>query len=352
MSDNPQLDNNTPISIQVDSLDKWYKRGKVKALTGVSLAVERAEIFGLIGPNGAGKTTLMQCLLGIIRPTGGTIAIDGHDPNHISVKEKIAFLPERPIFDGWMTARQFLRYHHMLAKQPFADGKKDVEEALDLVQLEQAARNRKITQFSRGMLQRVGLAQMLIGKPSICFLDEPTSGMDPIGMELVRDLLVYWKERNVTIVLNSHHLDEVEKICDRVAFIKKGHIESIERIQEVNFSQIKVAVKWINGSTENGSTESGSRETQPSEKELSEHESSPNGLREVLENIASSMNVSLESIDDSCARFVLNERADKAVLIKKLVEADVPIEEVILEKKALKDFFVERARDSEEGEQT
>src|SRR5262249_49904206 len=100
MSDNAQLDNNTPISIQVDSLDKWYKRGKVKALTGVSLAVERAEIFGLIGPNGAGKTTLMQCLLGIIRPSGGTISIDGHDPNHIRVKEKIAFLPERPIFDG------------------------------------------------------------------------------------------------------------------------------------------------------------------------------------------------------------------------------------------------------------
>lgn len=342
MSDNPQLDNNTPISIQVDSLDKWYKRGKVKALTGVSLAVERAEIFGLIGPNGAGKTTLMQCLLGIIRPTGGTIAIDGHDPNHISVKEKIAFLPERPIFDGWMTARQFLRYHHMLAKRPFADGKKDVEEALDLVQLDQAARNRKITQFSRGMLQRVGLAQMLIGKPSICFLDEPTSGMDPIGMALVRDLLVYWKGKNVTIVLNSHHLDEVEKVCDRVAFIKKGHIESIERIQEVNFSQIKVAVKWINGSAETESSE-----IESSEKELSE-----NGLREKLENIASSMNVSLESIEDSCARFVLNERADKTVLIKKLVEADVPVEEVVLEKRALKDFFVERARDPEEGEQT
>lgn len=347
MSDNPQLDNNTPISIQVDSLDKWYKRGKVKALTGVSLAVERAEIFGLIGPNGAGKTTLMQCLLGIIRPSGGTISIDGHDPDHISVKEKIAFLPERPIFDGWMTARQFLRYHHMLAKRPFADGKKDVEEALDLVQLDQAARNRKVTQFSRGMLQRVGLAQMLIGKPSICFLDEPTSGMDPIGMELVRDLLVYWKSKDVTIVLNSHHLDEVEKICDRVAFIKKGHIESIERIQKVNFSEIKVAIKWIGESTENGAKETGSQESGSQEGGLRD-----SGFREKLENIAASMNVSLESIEDSSARFVLNERADKAILIRKLVEADVPIEEVILEKRALKDFFVERVRESEEGEQS
>lgn len=347
MSENPLLDNDHQISIQADSLDKWYKRGKVKALTGVSLAIERAEIFGLIGPNGAGKTTLMQCLLGIIRPSGGTITIDGHDPNHISVKKKIAFLPERPIFDGWMTARQFLRYHHMLAKQPFADGRKDVEEALDLVQLENAARNRKITQFSRGMLQRVGLAQMLIGKPSICFLDEPTSGMDPIGMELVRDLLVYWKERNVTIILNSHHLDEVEKVCDRVAFIKKGQIESIERIQEVNFSQIKVAIKWIDESQEHGNHPSGS-----GLKEVGNRESeTQNGTREKLENIATSMNVSLESIEDSCAKFVLNERAEKATLIKRLVEAGVPVEEVILEKKALKDFFAERVRESGEGEQ-
>lgn len=350
MSDNPQLDNNQQISIQADSLDKWYKRGKVKALTGVSLAVERAEIFGLIGPNGAGKTTLMQCLLGIIRPSGGTITIDGHDPNHISVKEKIAFLPERPIFDGWMTARQFLRYHHMLAKQPFADGKKDVEAALDLVQLDNAARNRKITQFSRGMLQRVGLAQMLIGKPSICFLDEPTSGMDPIGMELVRDLLVYWKERNVTIILNSHHLDEVEKVCDRVAFIKKGQIESIERIKEVNFSQIKVAIKWIDESPDHENHQSGIQDSCCKEVGTQD-ETHQNATREKLENIAVSMNVKLESIENSCAKFVLNERAEKAILIKRLVEAGVPVEEVILEKKALKDFFVERVRESGEGEQ-
>jgi ABC-type multidrug transport system ATPase subunit len=171
-------------------------------------------------------------------------------------------------------------------------------------------------------------------------------------MQLVRDLLVYWKGKNVTIVLNSHHLDEVEKVCDRVAFIKKGHIESIERIQEVNFSQIKVAIKWIGGSAENGSTGEDSTGTETSENETLNRGLSKNDLREKLEIIASSMNVSLESIDDSCARFVLNERSDKAVLIKKLVEADVPVEEVILEKKALKDFFVERARDSEEGEQT
>lgn len=307
--------------IQVNSLEKSYKRGKVMALNEVSLAVKKGEVFGLIGPNGAGKTTLMQCLIGVIRPSKGTIAIDGYAPDHLKVKEQLAFLPERPAFDGWMTARQFLRYHYMLAKKPYRDWKKSVEAALDLVQLEEQARGRKITQFSRGMLQRVGLAQMIVGDPKICFLDEPTSGMDPIGMQLVRDLLIRWKSQGTTVILNSHHLDEVERVCDRVAFIAKGTIQSIETIGQALKAELRLCVKWQSSDND-----------------------SPEG--EKLQFIAEALNVVLDSANHESAVFRLKQRAEKAAVVKALVDAGVAVEEVTTEKKNLVDLFLAHAQEA------
>ncbi len=199
----------------------------------------------MIGPNGAGKTTLMSCLLALIKPDAGTITIGGINPDDLAVREIIGFMPERPSFEGWLTPKEFLRMHHMLAHQPSETAAADVEGVLNRVGLEEHCWNRVIRTFSRGMLQRLGLAQALIGKPKILFLDEPGSGMDPPGNVLLRQLFRQFKEERITVVLNSHHLDEMERVCDRVAFIRAGKIEAIESLEEVAQRPYVLFVKWL-----------------------------------------------------------------------------------------------------------
>jgi len=187
----------------------------------------------LIGPNGAGKTTLMSCLLALIKPDSGTITIGGISPNDLAVREIIGFMPERPNFEGWLTPLEFLRMHHLLARQKQATADADIEETLRRVGLDDSCWKKIIRTFSRGMLQRLGLAQALIGKPKILFLDEPGSGMDPPGNVLLRQLFAQFKRDQITVVLNSHHLDEMERVCDRVAFIQAGKIEALESIEDM-----------------------------------------------------------------------------------------------------------------------
>lgn len=218
--------------IVVDKLIKAYEGRPDLALKGISVEVKEGECFGLLGPNGAGKTTLMGCLLGLLNPDGGSISIGGLDPNDYAVREIIGFLPERPNFENWLTAREFLEYHHALAGGDKASRKQEVEDMLRRVALQEDAWSRKTSKFSRGMLQRLGLAQALIGKPKIVFMDEPGSGMDPPGVTLLREILQDLKRSNATIVLNSHHLDEMERICDRVAFIKNGEIQAIKTMSD------------------------------------------------------------------------------------------------------------------------
>jgi ABC-2 type transport system ATP-binding protein len=218
--------------IVVDNLIKAYEGRQDLALKGISVDVKEGECFGLLGPNGAGKTTLMGCLLGLLNPDGGTITIGGLDPNDYAVREVIGFLPERPNFESWLTGREFIEYHHALAGGDKSTRKADVENMLRRVGLQEDAWNRKTGKYSRGMLQRLGLAQALIGNPKIIFLDEPGSGMDPPGVTLLREVLQELKRSNATIVLNSHHLDEMERICDRVAFIKNGQIQAIKKMSE------------------------------------------------------------------------------------------------------------------------
>src|SRR5882757_769630 len=171
---------NSPL-IVVDTLIKSYSGARKRALNGISFQVSEGECFGLIGPNGAGKTTLMSCLLALIKPDAGTITIGGINPDDLAVREVIGFMPERPSFEGWLTPKEFLKMHHMLAHQPPETAASDIETVLVRVGLEEHCWNRVIRTFSRGMLQRLGLAQALIGKPKILFLDEPGSGMDPPG---------------------------------------------------------------------------------------------------------------------------------------------------------------------------
>lgn len=299
--------------IKVERLSKTYRRGRVRALEGVNLDINEGEIFGLIGPNGAGKTTLMFCLLGLLRPSSGSIKVFGCSPDDLEVKRQCAFLPERPNFDSWMTARQFMRYHHMLARRPAKTARQDIEEALSAVELEPSAWNRRVKTFSRGMLQRLGLGQVLIGKPRICFLDEPGAGMDPLGTSMVRNLVLALKRKNVTVVLNSHHLAEVERVCDRVAFIRSGKIQQVEELSALNAEHITVLVK------------------------TSDDADPPS--QETLAEIAAEVQGMFVGCDDHSLRFRLKTSADKAQLIRLLVARQVAVEEVVQEKRALEDLF-------------
>lgn len=282
------------------------------ALNGVTLSIESGEVFGLIGPNGAGKTTLMQCMLGLSRPTSGTILINGEVPNHLNNKRILAFLPERPLFESWMTARQFLLFHRMLADVRGGSPKEDVENALDRVQLDPAARSRKIKTYSKGMLQRVGLAQMLIGNPKLCFLDEPTSGLDPISRNIVRETILRWKAEGATVVLNSHHLDEVERVCDRVAFIQKGKIDLVEQTKHIQDSVVQVIFKWLG----------------------------PDGAAERVEQIASQAEFECQILGTDMARFTLYSKQQIPILARALVDAQLDVEELFVERKNLESLFV------------
>jgi ABC-2 type transport system ATP-binding protein len=202
-------------------------RRNVPALNGVSLTIRAGEAFGIIGPNGAGKTTLFGCLLGLLRPDSGRITIDDMPVDDIAIRAVTGFLPERLIFDRWMTGREYLAFHHALARLSSATRRSDVDMWLERIGLSGAA-TKVVRKYSRGMLQRLGMAQALLGAPQILFLDEPASGLDPEGVLLVRSLLLEQKRRGATVLLNSHHLDEVERVCDRVAFVREGRVEAIE----------------------------------------------------------------------------------------------------------------------------
>jgi ABC-2 type transport system ATP-binding protein len=240
----------SPAGITVEDLSKTYRRGKRPALTGVSLTVGAGEILGLIGPNGAGKTTFIGCLLGLLTPTAGRIRIDGRAPDDLEVRRATGYLPERLQFDRWMTGRQFMAFHHALAGLRPESRTTDVTAALDRVGLEGERRDVPIRKYSRGMLQRLGMAQALLGAPRFLFLDEPASGVDPAGVLAFRDILTDLKGNGTTVVLNSHQLDQLERVCDRVAYIEAGTIKQVEDLRAAEVGRRVVVVRWIAGAVE------------------------------------------------------------------------------------------------------
>ena len=187
----------------------------------LSLAVQRGEVFGFLGPNGAGKTTSIKMLLGLVAPTSGSGAVLGSPIGNRAVRARLGFLPEHFRFQDWLTGRELLHVHGSLLGLSGKDAKARAQTLLARVDLLDAA-NRPIRTYSKGMMQRVGLAQALLGDPDLVFLDEPTSGLDPLGRLLVRDVIHELKARGTTVFLNSHLLGEVEATCDRVVFMKEG----------------------------------------------------------------------------------------------------------------------------------
>ena len=222
--------------IDVSDVSKTYGRfgRRVRALDGVTLRIERGETVGLIGPNGAGKTTLLTCLLGFLRPDRGRITVDGREPDDLAVRARTGYLPERLGFDRELPGRAFLAHHWRLAGGDPASASKEVEAAAERVGLEREALRRRLRGYSRGMLQRIGLAQALLRDPDILFLDEPASGTDPRGVALVRERILEAKARGATIVLNSHQLAEVERVSDRIVFIDQGTLTRSETLRGVS----------------------------------------------------------------------------------------------------------------------
>ena len=188
------------------------------ALQGVTLEVPHASIFGFLGPNGAGKSTLVKILTGLVHSDSGTVSVLGGKPGSRATQRGVGYLPEQFRFPGWLTGRELLRFHSRLLGVAI-----DADSLLTLVGLAEA-KDRRVSELSKGMQQRLGLAQALVGQPRLVFLDEPTSALDPLGRIDVRDVLLHLKDRGTTVFLNSHLLTEVEKICDRVAVIDRGSV--------------------------------------------------------------------------------------------------------------------------------
>jgi len=225
-------------AIEIDNLTKDYETGfwrkrKVRALDGLSLHVEAGQIFGFLGANGAGKTTTLKLLMRLIYPTAGTARILGQDISDIRIHARIGYLPENPYFYDYLTPREFLAYCGELFGLEKKVRTQRTEDLLARVNLDPKSWKRQLRKLSKGMLQRVGLAQALINDPEIVFLDEPMSGLDPIGRREVRDLIAALRNEGKTVFMCSHVLSDIEVLCDSVAIVKNGRVAHAGSLDEL-----------------------------------------------------------------------------------------------------------------------
>ena len=225
------------------SVGFWRKRPKC-ALRPLHLQVEQGEIFGFLGPNGAGKTTTLKLLMGLVFPTGGTAKILGMEINDPRMKAQIGFLPEQPYFYDYLTARELLEYFAGLSGVPANERSRRAEEMLLRVGLKDAS-GVQLRKFSKGMLQRVGIAQAIIHEPKVVFFDEPMSGLDPMGRREVRDLMDQLRQEGKTVFFSTHILSDAEALCDRVAIINLGELQGVGAVADLTSSvQNNVEIIW------------------------------------------------------------------------------------------------------------
>jgi ABC-2 type transport system ATP-binding protein len=254
-SNQPELDKTVPI-IAAENLSKTYKSGfwmnqKISSLQNCTLAVYPGETFGILGPNGAGKTTLLKLLLGIIRPTAGQGTLLGKPLGDRSTKQKIGYLPENAYYYDYLTGWELLDFIGSLFGIEAVKRRQRIAELLDLVGLPQsAARKKQLRQYSKGMVQRVGLAQALINDPALIFLDEPMSGLDPVGRYQIREVILKLKQQGKTVFFNTHILADVEIICDRIGILNKGDLICTGSLNQLLGSDRTYQVKGTGGSSE------------------------------------------------------------------------------------------------------
>ena len=223
-------------AISIRNLTKFFpipfSRQRVEAVHDLSLTVEPGQVYGLLGPNGSGKSTTMKVVLGLVPATSGTTAIFGRDSSLVESREEVGFLPENPYFYKYLTGEETLHFFGKLCGIPKSVLRDRARELLKLVGLEGAA-NRRLGGYSKGMLQRIGLAQALIQEPRLLVLDEPTAGVDPAGSREIRDLILQFKERGITILLCSHLLGQVQEICDRIGILHRGRLVCEGKLEDL-----------------------------------------------------------------------------------------------------------------------
>jgi ABC-2 type transport system ATP-binding protein len=224
--------------VEIDNLSKDYEVGfvrkrRVRALNGLSLTVNQGEIFGFLGANGAGKTTTLKLLMRLIFPTSGRAKILGHDISDVSMHSRIGYLPENPYFYDYLSAFEFLKFCGEIFGLSKTERTARARTLLSRVKLDESKWNTQLRKFSKGMLQRVGVAQALVNNPEIVFLDEPMSGLDPIGRREVRDLIAELRAEGKTVFMCSHILSDIEVLCDRIAILKRGRLANVGYLNEL-----------------------------------------------------------------------------------------------------------------------
>lgn len=234
---------NKPV-IQINNVKKTYKSG-IRAVNDLSFDIYKNEVFGLIGPNGAGKTTTLKIILGLLFPDSGEIRIEGGNINDPDIKRNIGYLPENPTFPDFISGRQFLEFHGALHRIEPEELRMIIDKTLQMVGMVERADD-KIKRYSRGMIQRIFLAQALLNDPEILFLDEPTTGLDPVGIIEFRNMILDFKSKGKTILLNSHQLTELERVCDRIAFINKGRLHRIIEPSHYKEGTSEVEIEVVN----------------------------------------------------------------------------------------------------------
>jgi ABC-2 type transport system ATP-binding protein len=274
----------------------------------LTLDVYRGEVFGFLGPNGAGKSTSIKMLLGLVGPTGGSATILGEPIGNREMRTRIGFLPEHFRFYDWLTPVELLRLHgqlHGLSRETLRDR---IPRMLDLVGLT-LHRDKQIGKFSKGMMQRIGLAQALLNDPDLIFLDEPTSGLDPVGRRLVRDVIRAQRERGATVFLNSHLLSEVEVTCDRVAFIRAGQVIEVREMSSFSEQRSTIFIR----------------------------------ARGVSDSIIKALTSCITVInrDDEQLTITVNSSANAPKLLKYLVDSGVEVFEFTPKRLSLEDRFLE-----------
>jgi ABC-2 type transport system ATP-binding protein len=306
-----------PPAISVSDLSKTYKTGlfgrsSVQALNGISLEVKQGAIFGLLGPNGAGKTTLVKILLGLVHQSAGTAELFGEPARRPAARERIGFLPENHRFPGFLTAEQTLHVYGRLANVSGEVRTDRIATLLDHVGLGDR-RDTKVKTFSKGMLQRLGLAQALLSDPDLLFLDEPTAGVDPVGRRSIRDLVLELRDDGATIFLNSHLLSEVEKVCSQVAILRDGELVREGTIEELTAVErvYDLVATPVPESILNDTSLKLSPESDPSDPSLREY------------------------------RVRAGDRSSLNAFLDRLRSADVEIESITPLRRSLEDYFID-----------
>ena len=222
-------------AIEIKNLSKTYqgkKRQKLVALDGLCLDVEPGEVFGFLGPNGAGKSTTIKCLMGLIQPSAGMASIFGQSVSSPLSRKRVGFLPENPAFYDYLSAEEYLGFVGKVFGMDGAALQHRIEDVLQLLDLGEA-RKRRIRSYSKGMVQRLGLAQVLVHDPDVFILDEPMSGLDPVGRALVKEIILDLKAKGKTVFFSTHITSDVEQVCDRVGIITKGVLRQVETVQHI-----------------------------------------------------------------------------------------------------------------------